>query len=347
MKPNLFDIATKELSQDGFFTWLFQWGDISNKNIEPNLHKVAKTLIKVLINKQIRNYDKSINKVCVWRQWEHIDISVKVNDEIFIIIEDKTNTRQHSGQLKTYKTKAEEYCKKQNLKLVRIYLKTGSEAKFYFEDIKKEEGYSIVNRNELLKIFELYKNIKNNIFKEFVEHLRNIEDNENKFANIEIGNWDGPAWIGFYRFLENELRKEYKKIHWVYVPNKSGGFQCCVLNWEKWKKNEKEKYPVYMQIEEGNLCFKISTDPEEIGNIDIDRRQIRNEWSDILIASKDNKYEIIKPSKFGTGKYMTVAIIEKENWLGKKNEKIVKENVIKRLKDYLSFFNKCLKNVND
>ncbi len=26
-KPNLFQIATKELSQDGFFTWLIQWAD--------------------------------------------------------------------------------------------------------------------------------------------------------------------------------------------------------------------------------------------------------------------------------------------------------------------------------
>ena len=29
MKPNLFSIATKELSQDAFITWLLQWADDS------------------------------------------------------------------------------------------------------------------------------------------------------------------------------------------------------------------------------------------------------------------------------------------------------------------------------
>ena len=29
MKPNIFSLATSELSQDAFFTWLLQWGDNS------------------------------------------------------------------------------------------------------------------------------------------------------------------------------------------------------------------------------------------------------------------------------------------------------------------------------
>lgn len=34
-KPNLFSIATKELSQDAFITWLLQWADdkYKKKNI--------------------------------------------------------------------------------------------------------------------------------------------------------------------------------------------------------------------------------------------------------------------------------------------------------------------------
>jgi len=31
MKPNIFRLATKELSQDGFFTWLLQWADNNHK----------------------------------------------------------------------------------------------------------------------------------------------------------------------------------------------------------------------------------------------------------------------------------------------------------------------------
>jgi len=29
--PNLYEIATTELSQDAFIAWLLQWGDIENK----------------------------------------------------------------------------------------------------------------------------------------------------------------------------------------------------------------------------------------------------------------------------------------------------------------------------
>jgi len=35
-KPIIFSIAMKELSQDGFFTWLLQWADNSNEQIALN-----------------------------------------------------------------------------------------------------------------------------------------------------------------------------------------------------------------------------------------------------------------------------------------------------------------------
>ncbi len=36
MKPNLFKIATKELSQGAFFTWLLQWADPPAKSTTSN-----------------------------------------------------------------------------------------------------------------------------------------------------------------------------------------------------------------------------------------------------------------------------------------------------------------------
>jgi hypothetical protein len=47
MKPNLFNIATSELSQDGFLTWLLQWGDNSSADENKDLHDIAQFLFNL------------------------------------------------------------------------------------------------------------------------------------------------------------------------------------------------------------------------------------------------------------------------------------------------------------
>jgi len=40
MRSNIFFIATSELSQDAFFTWLLQWGDNSNAKLNKELYAI-------------------------------------------------------------------------------------------------------------------------------------------------------------------------------------------------------------------------------------------------------------------------------------------------------------------
>ena len=103
MKPNIFEIATKELSQDAFITWLLKWADDSCKNLDEDLHQCGKEFVSALIKKQNPNFSEFINKVEAGRQWENIDVWAEVNDKYFIIIEDKINSSEHSDQLKRYK----------------------------------------------------------------------------------------------------------------------------------------------------------------------------------------------------------------------------------------------------
>ena len=100
MKPNIFRLATKELSQDGFFTWLLQWADNNHKQHDQNLNETAKDFVRLLLG---QTPDYQVNKVEAGRQWNNIDIWAEVNDEYFIGIEDKTNTGEHSEQLERYK----------------------------------------------------------------------------------------------------------------------------------------------------------------------------------------------------------------------------------------------------
>jgi hypothetical protein len=153
MKPNIFEISTKELTQDGFVTWLLKWADPVNKKYDTKLNECGVDFVKFLIRKQY-NDNIEIKKVEADRQWKNIDICADVNEQYFIIIEDKTFTGEHSNQLEIYKKISLERCKKSDRKLICIYLKTGTEAKSSLKNIA-EKGFSIVERFELINFFKI------------------------------------------------------------------------------------------------------------------------------------------------------------------------------------------------
>ena len=137
MKVNIFKYATSELSQDAFLCWL-----IANSHPQyaenADLYKAACGFVYFLINKNGEwAYDKPIEEIEVFKQQNHVDISFVVNKEVKVIIEDKTDTGAHNGQLERYK-KEEERKLKEAQKLVCIYLKIGNEAHSSLRDIEKK-----------------------------------------------------------------------------------------------------------------------------------------------------------------------------------------------------------------
>jgi hypothetical protein len=327
MKPNIFEISTKELTQDGFITWILQWADPSNKEYDNNLNACGVDFVKLLLVNQIYK----INKVKTDRQWKHIDIAADINEKYLIIIEDKTFTREHSNQLNEYKEIAEKWCKENGRKLVCIFLKIGTTSKASLGKVR-DKGFSVIERIELINFFSEYRNIKNNIFSDFVDRINNIEKAEIAFETKKIKDWDYSCWTGFYHYLDTQL----DSIDWGDIPNPNGGFLGIWWCKKKWK-----KYDVYMQIEQGNLCFKI-------GKVDENHGEVRNKWHNILMknAQKAGRNEIVKPSRFGKGIHMSVGIVERKDWLGSDEEVVNKEDVIERLKKYESFLGSCINESN-
>ena len=329
MKPNIFSIATKELSQDGFFTWLLKWGAPENEKIDSKLFKCAQNFIKLLLSTHNVEINE-ITEVDAGRQWENIDIWSKINNEYLIIIEDKTFTVEHSNQLEKYKKTAADCCEKNNYKLICIYLKTGVQSKSSLEKIRNK-GFQIIDRKELITFFE--KNVvDNDIYNEFVENLNSLERSINSFETLPIKEWNTDSWLGFYQFLDTKLEGD----DWHYVPNPSGGFLGLwwhILNWKD--------YEVYLQIEQGNLCFKI-------GRVSKNHSSVRNEWFSVLSKQKEseNLVEIKKPPRFGKGTFMTVGIVRREDWLGQDDSILDKEQVIRNLKKYEDFLSNCVKQSN-
>ncbi|MCB9425805.1 MAG: PD-(D/E)XK nuclease family protein [Flavobacteriales bacterium] len=337
MRPNIFDIATKELSQDAFITWLLQFADDKYQSANPLLNKCGKTFVTQLIQKQILDFNEPISKVEAGRQWENIDVWAEVNDKYLIIIEDKTYTGQREGQLAKYKSTAEKWCINNNYeKPICIYLKTGNESQNSLSQVQ-QQGYSIFSRVDFINLLTQFKDTSNNIFTDFYERLTRIEKSNNEFENKLIKDWNGNDWQGFFQFLE----KQIPIINWNYVNNPNGGFWNAVLNWDYWG-----DYPAYLQLEEGKLCFKVSTDPEEVElPEDMTRGEVRNQLHDLIIT-KANEFglnNIRRPDRFGSGNYMTVTVVDRENWLGADNETLDKETVVKTLTDYLTFLRDIIK----
>lgn len=335
-RPNIFDIATKELNQDAFITWLLQFADSKFKTEDSLLNECGKTFVYQLIRKQLPKFDEQILKVNAGRQWENIDVWAEINDKYLIIIEDKTYTSHHSNQLTRYKITAEEWCLKNNYeKPICIYLKTGNESQSSLNEIIKE-GFSVFNRIDFINLLLQFKSTQNNIFLDFLERLTRIEKSNNEFENKIISEWNGNDWQGFFQFLE----KEIDIVNWHYVNNPNGGFWNAVLNWEYW-----DIYPAYIQIEQGKLCFKISTDPDELEMPEnVTRGDIRNELHNLILtqATALGFTNIRRPYRFGNGKYMTVAIVDKENWLGLDNAKIDKKAVANILTSYKDFLKQII-----
>lgn len=342
MRPNIFDIATKELSQDAFITWLLKFADDKYYSEDPLLNECGKTFAKQLIRKQFPEFNDPIIKISAGRQWENIDVWAQVNDKYLIIIEDKTFTSQHSNQLERYNKAATDWCVKNKYeKPVCIYLKTGNESQRNLNGIMNR-GFSIFNRTDFIKLLDKFSLTKNSIFIDFFDRLTRLEQLNNDFANKVIGDWKSADWQGFFQFLE----KEIKIVNWHYVNNRSGGFWNAILNWDYW-----DIYPTYIQIEQGKLCFKISTDPKEpvILPENTSRAEVRNKLCNLILKkSREFGFESIsRPSRFGNGKYMTVAVVKRENWLGADDETLEKETVVKTLKDYLIFLKQVIKRQNN
>lgn len=289
-QPNIFTFATSELSQDAFLCWLLSWSNPVYKKHDSMLHDSAIRFLKLIFQKH-GHIMPEIKKVSVLKQVHRVDVLCIINDKFTIIIEDKTHTAQHSGQLERYLT---EIRKHYTSILLPIYYKT--EEQFCFEEVEKY-GYEVISRNEMLSVIGCYAG-DNDIMTSYIHHIKRISLQYGSFAIENINDWTQRAWIGFHQKLKIALNDG----RWSYVPNQTGGFRCF---W--WRVQHNENGSQYLQLENEKLCFKIEV--KEKSN----RRQMRQKWYDAFrLASTQYDFDFKKPERFGYGKCMTVGILNRD-----------------------------------
>jgi hypothetical protein len=190
MKPNLFDFATSELSQDAFICWLLSWADPKFEATDGTLHRLSMEFVEKLLEICDVPIPPRIASVEVHRQHRSIDILAIVNGQIAILIEDKTGTVHHSNQLERYRnTIATDFPQHS---LAAIYFKTGDQCSY--EDVR-QAGYACFLRKDLLQVLEKGRaaGIQNHIFSDFCEYLSKIETRISDYRRLPATSGSGLA----------------------------------------------------------------------------------------------------------------------------------------------------------
>jgi hypothetical protein len=317
-KPNLFNFATSELSQDAFICWLLSF---ANYNSDEPIVKTSKFLINKLTNNQISH----IENVIVKKQVKHLDILCVINDKYAILIEDKVNTKNHSNQLEKYYIDAKKKYEEKNI--YPIYLKTGDQSSY--ESIIKN-GYVPFLRTHFLEVlnFGIENGVNSDIFLDFKDYLQIKENNIGLFKTTPFKEWgyNGNIWTGFFI----ELQKSLNTGNWNYVPQKNSGFMAFVWNWKHFK-NEVFDFHYYIQLEWNKFCFKIIPKGGQ------KQRETRDFYrAKLYKIAKENNISLKQNGRIG--KSMTVAILTKNIFICDKFGMIDIEKTTEEIKTINKFF---------
>jgi hypothetical protein len=304
-KPNIFALATKELSQDAFFTWLLQWADEGQTQYDQQLNETAQDFVRLLLG---QSPDFQVNKVIAGRQWNKIDIWAEVNDGYFIGIEDKTNTCEHSEQLERYKEIVMTHFKDKKHQPAFVYLKTGNESLVTLEEIKKK-GYSTIDRSAILSILNK-RQITNEIFNDFKDYLTIIENETNSWAKFGNITSKRKAGEGFFIELQKQFHPDIE-THWQYVANQTGGFLGF---WYHFVEKE-EIGKLYIQIENAleygedsiKLVIKIG---EWAPSLELKTETLCRLLNEVKPYAEKNGLSLSKPNKYRVGSTSTLAVVQ-------------------------------------
>ena len=246
------------------------------------------------------------------RQWENIDVSALVNNEYFLVIEDKKGTKEHSDQLNRYSEIAKEHYEESNIEIKEIklvYFKMEEQGKY--RDIE-EAGFSLFQRSKMLTILTNYINStdqskQNDIIVDYYNNLVNLNKEINSYLDKQLNEWHKYSWQGFY----SELQKHIIDGCWEHVSNPAGGFLGFCWHWD-YSKIDGKGFEYYLQLEQDKFVFKLYAYQEN------ERREIRDFYRKYLY--KKAKELNIGISQFGRlGKWMGVAKLNSEYRITKEN----------------------------
>ncbi len=312
LKNNIFNYATKELSQDAFICWLSSFALNDADDSDPHLIQCGKELIYEFMDRgidgkvekdkiQLTNVEKQVGNIDVLLTVEYCDRVYK------IIVEDKIHSSEHDNQLLRYK----ESIQNKDAEVIGIYFKTGFQSDL--SEVNKA-GYKLFNRQDILSLLEICES-NNAILRNYREYWKNFELLTQSYKSTTLENWpDWQAVNGFYEELQPILESEGLWAGYDYVSNPSGGF------WGLWYGIDDDHIvkgdftaALYLQIEmkwdtdlkryDFRICLKLE---KQAGDDENEKYRLRD-----YILGIQEKYGFYRPERLRFGKQTTTVGIIK------------------------------------
>ena len=203
---NLFDYATKELSQDAFLRWLFENYDCEDKDVWDASREL---IMNFLGNTKYSGED--IAELWTLSQDHKADITmwIKMKDSYTfgIVIEDKTFSNEHD-QLARYKKIFEnnKWWQENTRERKYIFYKTGK-INEWEQDIINENGWIEYSFDKIYELWNKYTNSSNLILSSYAKHIVDLYKKKNNIIKPIEKQTDNTLWESFF---ENVIKPKFQ-----------------------------------------------------------------------------------------------------------------------------------------
>ena len=215
---NLFDYATKELSQDAFICWFIDCCNDPDEKIQNESY----AFINFLGNFDFKVGD--IKYLEIKRQEHNFDIIVKFWTETFkknadyvMIIEDKTNSSAHSNQLKRYADELDKWgfpfshAKKV---FYKVNFLTDGDRDELSKGNQDRDNSDLWIEHDIESIYNHFSKIDNKnsvILNSYIDYLQSVYSDLKEVSKKEITNWNLNNYLAFFR---EEIDVDMDKSLW-------------------------------------------------------------------------------------------------------------------------------------
>ena len=277
---NIFDYATKELSQDAFLRWLFENHD------DAEIGGIANRLLGKLCDFQD---DERVQSLETEAQRYKIDISVwmttTLGRKIALFIEDKTFSNEHS-QLKVYDNYIDGI---KDYEIHKVFYKTNSIEGDELNRIcaankNNKVDWEICDIKDSYSFFEEYVDYPNLIISQYAVHLGDIYTSvtNTEMPKENYTTTDFLAWQAYY--ANTVIPKVTRKERFYCWANKAGQYPYVNLGLKK----AVDKNIPYLEIRSRDccngqfiarfLCYGMPTEDIPQQKILMEKLQLISDW---------------------------------------------------------------------
>lgn len=314
-RPNLFGYATKEMAQDAMICWLIAWADSrapAGPEDEP-LRLLGRVFVEALFATW-EDYPVELGEeVCteIHAQKHNIDVLVRVNCRHVLLIEDKTGTNVHGGQLGRYWKRVVEgktvLGRVGEEDVYPVFLKTGNFSLRDRESVE-EQGYAVFDRSDFLQVLHSYRG-SSDILLDFRRHLARWQAETESFrAWTEDGARTDRGWQGLYALIEaRHLLKG--PDNWGAITHLVGGFEGLWL--EPDEKSRNSRFAIW--VEKDRISFRLYRSKTKPCKAGMKREQ--EYWADAFVRHGEGKFSRPPKSRYFPTKTKPMCVSEWRGWL--------------------------------